>query len=185
MNLSMMKNTIIIILSFLFIAGCSSSLTIPKETQHVDTVKGVTKKIEVVNETSKEAEKNIVLFDLYFDYMENFTGAKFTELAEKYFSQSLIDETKSNEVSVSVKATARLLFKYEIDTTDSYYENISLKSGCLTVNGFNKKKSPLVLSLQYALINKEWLIKDIHLERIKNVKDFSSSVMCPKEFTNK
>ena len=170
MSLLIMKNALVTIIIFLFVTGCCPCF----ETDQV-------------TETGQVAETdqvNFVLFERYFDYTENFTREKLFKLSREYFIQSLVEQSELRDPS-DPEATARLLFKYDVVTVDSHYESINNESGCLTVNGFGKKKVPSILSLQYALINKKWLIEDVHLERIKSSTQFSSRVMCPKEFTDK
>ena len=174
-----MKNALTTMFIFLLVAGCCPcSETIEeapkKEREHkIDVVDKVEDEIEEVHKTAGE----FVLFERYFDYMEKFRGDEFTELVGNYFTQKLIDEGKLDDPS----ATARLLFKYDVMTVDSHFENINAQNGCLTVNGFGKRKVPLILSLQYTYINKRWLIEDVHLKRIRVAKEFSDSVKCPKD----
>ena len=51
-------------------------------------------------------------------------------------------------------------------------------------NGFDEEKAPLVFSLEYKLVDHQWLINEIHVVLVENENDFSKSAKCPDKYTN-
>ena len=146
-----MKNILLSFFTVLFIAGCATT-----------------------NNGSS------VLFQAYSQYKESTNKNNINEVADKYFSQSLLGEG----YLTNPDAISQLLFKNYMVTTDGYYEKINSLDGCLTINGYDEENAPLIFSLKYILKNGHWLISEIHVVFIENTDDFSKDAKCPSEYIN-
>lgn len=121
-----------------------------------------------------------VLFQAYSQYKESANKNNINKVATKYFSQSLLGES----YLTNPDATSQLLFKNYMVTTDGYYEKVNALNGCLTINGYDEEKAPLIFSLKYILNNGDWLISEIHVVFIESANDFSKDAKCPSEYFN-
>ncbi len=119
-----MKNTLISFIAILFIANCVTTYRAPS-----------------------------VLFQTYSQYKESTNENNIKEVANIYFSQSLLGEN----YLTNPDATSQLLFKDYMMTTANHYEQVSFQNGCLTINGYDKEEAPLIFSLKYILKNGHWL----------------------------
>ena len=146
-----MKNTLISFITILFIASCATTYRAPP-----------------------------VLFQTYSQYKESTNENNINEVANIYFSQSLLGE----DYLTNLDATSQLLFKDYMITTDNHYEQVNSQNGCLTINGYDEEKAPLIFSLKYILNNGHWLIDKIHVVFIESKNDFSKEAKCPESYTN-
>lgn len=121
-----------------------------------------------------------VLFQTYYQYKESTNENNIKEVAKIYFSQSLLGKN----YLTNPDATSQLLFKDYMITTANHYEQINYQNGCLTINGYDEEKSPLIFSLKYILNNGHWLIDKIHVVFIESKNDFSKDAKCPESYIN-
>lgn len=146
-----MKTAIIIFITIIFIAGCATTHT-----------------------TSP------VLFKKYSQYNESTNINNIKEVANIYFSQSLLGKNHKTNPD----ATGQLLFKSYMATVVNHHEQVKSQNGCLTINGYDEEKAPLIFSLKYILNNGHWLIDKIHVVFIESKKDFSKKAKCPESYIN-
>jgi hypothetical protein len=121
-----------------------------------------------------------VLYQEFSQYKNSANENNIIELASKFFSPSLI----GNNYQDNPDAVSQLLFKNYMVITDSHFEKINEQEGCLTINGYDEEKSPLIFSLKYISGNNHWLINEIHVVFVENKSDFSNSVKCPSDYLN-
>lgn len=121
-----------------------------------------------------------VLFQAYSQYKESTNKNNIREVADNYFSQSLLGES----YLTNPDATSQLLFKNYMVTADSHYERVNSPNGCLTINGYDEENAPLIFSLKYISNNGHWLISEIHVVFIESTYDFSKDAKCPGEYIN-
>lgn len=119
-----------------------------------------------------------VLFQEYSKYKESTSIDNINEVADKYFSQSLLGEG----YLTNPDATNQLLFKNYMTTIDGYYEKVNSLDGCLTINGHDEENAPLIFSLKYILNDGRWLINEIHVVFIESADDFRKDAKCPSEY---
>jgi len=121
-----------------------------------------------------------VLFQEYSKYNESTNKNNIKEVANIYFSQSLLGENyKTNP-----DATGQLLFKNYMVAVVNHHEQVNSKNGCLIINGYDEEKAPLIFSLKYILNNGHWLIDEIHVVFIESENDFSKKAKCPESYIN-
>jgi len=144
-----MKNILISLLTILFIASCATTYRAPP-----------------------------VLFQTYSQYNESTDVNNIKEVANIYFSQSLLGK---NYVT-NPDATSQLLFKDYMIAIANHYEQVNSQNGCLTINGYDEEKAPLIFSLKYILNNGRWLIDKIHVVFIESKNDFSKEAKCPESY---
>ena len=121
-----------------------------------------------------------VLYQRFSQYDKNANKNNIIEVASNFFSPSLLGKN----YQTNPDATSQLLFKNYMVHTDSHYEEINGKKGCLTINGYDEENSPLILSLKYISSNGHWLIDKIHVVFVENEKGFANSAKCPSEYPN-
>ncbi len=122
---------------------------------------------------------NSVLQNEYSQYREYANRDNIIEVADDYFTPSLLGDTYKNDPD----AARQLLFKDYMASTNSYYEKKTTGAGCLTVNGYDEDNLPLVFSIRYISNDDRWLIDEIHVVFVENEKDFSGSAKCPSEYS--
>jgi len=146
-----MKSTLIGFIAILFIASCATTHKAPS-----------------------------ILFQTYSKYKESTNENNIKEIANIYFSQSLLGKN----YLTNPDATSQLLFKDYMITIVNHYEQIKFQNGCLTINGYDEENAPLIFSLKYILKNGNWLIDKIHVVFIESKNDFSQEAKCPKSYIN-
>lgn len=125
-------------------------------------------------------DASLVLYQEYSRYKNNANKNNIIEVASKFFSPSLLGKNYRTDPD----ATSQLLFKNHMMAIDSHHEKINAQKGCLTINGYDEEKAPLIFSLKYVLRNNQWLIDKIHVVFIEKAKDFSNKAKCPSEYQN-
>lgn len=68
-----------------------------------------------------------------------------------------------------------------VDKVDSYHQQRDDKRGCLTLNGFDKSKEPVVLAIEYRNPADRWLVNNVHLGFAASTLDFVNQPVCPEE----
>ena len=118
------------------------------------------------------------LFHSYTKYSESTNENNIKNDAKKYFTQSLLGDG----YTTNLDASSQLLFKDYMHSVISHYEVINDQNGCLTINGYDKEKEPMIFSLKYKKNNGYWLIDKIHVVFIESRNDFSKKPQCPYFF---
>jgi len=122
----------------------------------------------------------LTLFQSYVLYSESTNENNIKDVAELYFSQSLLGD----DYVTNPDASSQLLFKNYMNSVANHYEIINNQNGCLAMNGYDKEKAPLIISLKYIKNNGYWLIDKIHVVFIESINDFSKEAKCPESFSN-
>lgn len=118
------------------------------------------------------------LYDAYSEYERQADEKNITALADRFFSSTLLGENyRSNP-----DAAGQLLFKQYMVVEKGHYERIGAQSGCLTINGYDRENSPLIISLKYVPGETRWLIDGIHVVFIESDKAFAHAAKCPDEY---
>lgn len=120
------------------------------------------------------------LYEAFSRYESTANKNNILEVAEMFFSTSLLGKDYRNNPG----AAGQLLFKNYMTTAQSHYENANQSGGCLTINGYDEDKTPLIFSLKYIPNEGHWLIDSIHVVYIENENDFARSAKCPSEYVN-
>lgn len=118
-----------------------------------------------------------VLFQAYSQYKTATNDENIKELADQYFTRSLLGENHRTNPD----ATRQLLFKNYMVSEDSHFERSDSQEGCLTINGYDKDKEPVIIRLRYVSDLERWLIDEIHIDLVESRDDFSKEAGCPKE----
>lgn len=118
------------------------------------------------------------LFDSYLLYSESTNEHNIKDIAKSYFSQTLL----GSNYKTNTEASGQLLFKNYMNSITDHYEVKSDQSGCLTINGYDKEKSPVLFSLRYKNNNGHWLIDKIHVVLLENIDNFSKEAKCPETY---
>ncbi len=121
---------------------------------------------------------SVVLYQEYSQYERGTNRGNIIEVGSRFFTQSLLGK----DYQTNPDATNQLLFKNYMVSTDSHHEKINEQEGCLTINGYDEDRSPLIFNLKYISINGRWLIDKIHVVFVENSKDFVYSAKCPDEY---
>jgi len=116
------------------------------------------------------------LYHSYTLYNESMNENNIKDDAKIYFTQSLLGD----DYTTNPDASSQLLFKNYMHSVVNHHEEIKNKNGCLTINGYDKEKSPVIFSLKYINNNGNWLIDKIHIVFIESIKDFSDKAQCPE-----
>ncbi len=119
-----------------------------------------------------------ILFQTYSQYKESTNEKNIKKLATIYFSQSLLGEN----YLTNPDATSQFLFKNYMTSTVNHYEKLNSQNGCLTINGYDEEKAPLIFSLKYIFKDGHWLIDKIHVVFIENINNFSKEAKCPEAY---
>jgi len=119
-----------------------------------------------------------VLYRAYSQYENGANKNNIIEVASNFFSPSLLGKN----YQANPNATSQLLFKNYMVSTDSHHEKNNELEGCLTINGYDEEKFPLIFSLKYISSKGNWLIDNIHVVFVESEKDFSISAKCPSEY---
>ncbi len=120
------------------------------------------------------------LFKSYILYSESANENNIKDVAKVYFTQSFLGD----DYVTNPDASSQLLFKNHMNSVDKHYEKINHKNGCLTINGYDKEKVPLIFSLKYRENNGHWLIDQIHVVFIESINNFSKEAKCPESYIN-
>lgn len=121
-----------------------------------------------------------VLHQKYLQYENTVNKNNIVEEARNFFSPSLL----GNNYQYNPDAVSQFLFKNYMVNTDSSFEEISGQEGCLTINGYDEDRLPLIFSLKYILSNENWLIDNIHVVFVESENDFSNDAKCPTDYPN-
>ncbi len=121
------------------------------------------------------------LFSEFLRYEEGTNKSNIIEIADRYFSPSLLGES----YKINFEVESQLLFKEYMAAIDGHYESVSGKEGCLIINGYDEDESPVVFSLKYISDNGHWLIDEIHIVYVETDKAFSDVAICPSDYLNK
>lgn len=116
-----------------------------------------------------------VLYPIYSQYKAESNKENIIELAEQYFTPSLLGKNYRTNPA----ARQQLLFKDYMASEDSHFEAVDSQTACLTINGYDVDKAPLIISLRYLAVDQRWLIDKIHVAFIEDRADFSKSARCP------
>jgi len=122
-------------------------------------------------------DRSSVLFQAYSQYKTATNGENIKELAERYFTPSLLGESHPTNPD----ATRQLLFKNYMASEDSHFEKSDSQEGCLTINGYDEDKEPVIIRLKYVSDQEGWLIDEIHIALVESRDDFSKEARCPTE----
>lgn len=100
----------------------------------------------------------------------------------------LVTNMLSNELRAKTKILGQdqfpviTSFPNVIYDINSYHQLIKLNKGCLTVNGFDKKHSPVSLYLEYVNEGGKWLLSFVEVYYLDTPKDFEVIGICPTKF---
>lgn len=126
-----------------------------------------------VSNASSEA-----LYQEYSRYENAANKDNIIEVGSRFFTESLLGK----DYQTNPDAPKQLLFKNYMVSAESHHEKTNGKEGCLTINGFDEDRSPLIFSLKYVSLNGRWLIDKVHVVFIENKNDFVNSAKCPDEY---
>lgn len=120
------------------------------------------------------------LYEAYLLYSESTSEDNISHIANRYFSVSLLGD----KYLTNPDASSQLLFKKYMNSVVNHYEQINNQNGCLTINGYDEEKAPILFSLKYIKNNGRWLIEEIHVVFIESINDFSKEAKCPESYIN-
>ena len=121
-----------------------------------------------------------VLYREYSQYQEVANKNNIVEMAENFFSPNLL----GTNYQTNPDAVNQLLFKNYMANISSHHEKVDEIESCLTINGYDEERFPLIFSLKYILLNGHWLIDNIHVVFVENESDFSNNAKCPSQYPN-
>jgi hypothetical protein len=114
------------------------------------------------------------LFKAYSQYKMATSDKNIEAIADQYFSRSLLgDKYRTNP-----DATRQLLFKNYMASEESHFEQSNSQEGCLTINGYDHDKEPVIISLKYVSVHERWLIDEIHIALVESRHDFAKEARC-------
>jgi len=124
-----------------------------------------------------EPVSNQDLYHLYAQLSKSTSSGEVVGDREKYFTPKYL-----SDVNVTEKKSLFVLklTKY-IDSIETQYQKIDSNSGCLTINGIDKEKSPVSLFVEYKKINSNWLVNYMYLNFIESKKEFINKAICPRD----
>ena len=73
-------------------------------------------------------------------------------------------------------------FPNVVSDINSYHQLIDSNKGCLTVNGYDKKHSPVSLYIEYVNESGKWLLSFVEVYYLDTPKEFESVGICPTKF---
>jgi hypothetical protein len=118
-----------------------------------------------------------VLFQAYSQYKAATNDENIKALADQYFSPALLGESHRTNPD----STRQLLFKNYMTSEESHFERSNQQEGCLTINGYDQDKEPVIIRLKYVSDHERWLIDKIHIALVESREDFSKEARCPTE----
>jgi len=125
-------------------------------------------------------EKDTPLYSTFLDYELNTSTSNIIQRSPNFFSDNLLKKLNLS----SAEVTGQLLFKGYMVKPINNIETIMGNSGCLTINGFDSEKMPILFNLKYIKSEPRWLIDEINVFFASNEADFSKTVKCPSEYNN-
>lgn len=125
--------------------------------------------------------KNEPLYSAYSKYKSEANKENIRELSSTYFSAESLEGKNIGNPELQ----DQLLFKDYMVTTRNHFERIiNDTQGCLTVNGFDKKKEPLEFNIEYLRVTGKWKINAIDIYLANSEHDFRNVGTCPYEYIN-
>jgi hypothetical protein len=120
------------------------------------------------------------LYSTYSKYKVGANKENIGELSSRYFSAELLKGKNTSNSEVQ----KQLLFKDYMAVTRNHFERINGTQGCLTVNGFDGEKIPLVFNIEYLRVHEKWMIKAIDVQLVNSEREFRDVAICPYEYIN-
>jgi hypothetical protein len=124
--------------------------------------------------------KDEPLYSAYSKYKAEANKENIGALSSAYFSAELLKGKNTSNPEIQ----KQLLFKDYMTVTRNHFERINGTQGCLTVNGFDREKMPLVFNLEYSRVAEKWIIKAIDVQLVNSEHEFRVLGTCPSEYIN-
>ncbi len=124
--------------------------------------------------------KDEPLYSAYSKYKAEANKENIGTLSSTYFSAELLKGKNTSNSEIQ----KQLLFKDDMAVTHNHFERINGTQGCLTVNGYDSEKVPLVFNIEYLRVNKKWIIKAIDVQLVNSEHEFKDIAICPYEYVN-
>lgn len=124
--------------------------------------------------------KDESLYSAYSKYKTESNKENIGSLSSTYFSAELLEGKNTSNSEIQ----KQLLFKDDMVVTQNYFEKVNGAQGCLTINGFDREKTPLVFNIEYLRVNEKWMIKAIDIQLVNSEHEFRDTAACPYEYIN-
>ena len=124
--------------------------------------------------------KDEPLYSAYSKYMTESNEENIGALSSTYFSAELLKGKNTSNADIQ----KQLLFKDDMAVTRNHFERVKGTQGCLTINGFDREKMPLVFNIEYWRVNEKWIIKAIDIQLVNSEHEFRDAATCPYEYIN-
>jgi hypothetical protein len=124
--------------------------------------------------------KDEPLYGAYSKYKAEAHEENIGALSSTYFSAELLKDKNTSNPEIQ----KQILFKDYMAVTRNHFERTNGTQGCLTVNGFDREKMPLVFNLEYLRVAEKWMIKAIDIQLVNSEHEFRDTATCPSEYIN-
>ena len=124
--------------------------------------------------------KDEPLYSAYSKYKAEANKENIGALSSVYFSAELLKGKNTSNPEIQ----KQLLFKDYMAVTRNHFERINGTQGCLTVNGYDSEKVPLIFNIEYLRVNEKWMIKAIDVQLVNSEHEFRNMATCPYEYIN-
>ena len=126
------------------------------------------------------SSKDEPLYSAYSKYKIEANKENIGKLSSMYFSTELLKGKNTSNSEIQ----NQLLFKDYMAATRNHFERVNGTQGCLTVNGFDGEKMPLVFNIEYLRVTEKWVIKAIDIQLVNSEHEFRHVGTCPHEYVN-
>ena len=124
--------------------------------------------------------KDEPLYSAYSKYKAEANKENIATQSSAYFSAELLKDKNTGNSEIQ----NQLLFKDYMAVTHNHFERINGTQGCLTVNGYDSEKVPLVFNIEYSRVHEKWMIKAIDVQLVNSEHEFKDKAICPYEYIN-
>ncbi len=122
-------------------------------------------------------DDNTRLYDTYQDLKKEIINEDIESNREKYFTFEYLKEVSVDDNNSTFVLKLVDYMNKEINHFQSLHKN----TGCLTINGTDESKQPLVLYIEYRKINGQWKVNYMFLNFIENNMGFEKTGVCPRD----
>ncbi len=131
----------------------------------------------IISGCSPYKYESVQLFDVYYKLRSEVKSGDILRQKDNYFTSEYLLGVNANDN----KSGYILRLTGYIERSISHYQSIAGDSACLTINGLDENNEPLSLHVEYKKYNRKWLVNYMFVHFLESSKDFSKSVICPRE----
>jgi len=117
---------------------------------------------------------------LYTEFAKYKTSVDESRLIDSY--PLYFDPLLTGNIDIDNPSTAsQLEFSKYMTREITHYEEVRNSKGCLTVNGVGSEDNPIAFYIEYKNIDNKWLISDIDVSFLDEIKEYKRKALCPSQ----